>query len=438
MSHGWSPGYRDAYQQLQAAQPAHLVTAWDPKLVDGAGLSMMTEFEQLAAALQAADPAATILMFSWVDQSSTGTSLLDASGPELATEVNGHRLATAIDQALAPGFAAGGGQLHLIGHSFGANVVTTAALALAERPRQVTLLDSPEAEITRIGGAKNDLRYKLPRLDPGRGPGRTFVDNYVSEVGEPYSTYPGLADVVDVRTAPPDGDLASKHSFAVELVRRVGRRRLPGGVPLVAAGRRPTTPASPPPTSSPTSRSPTTSPRCEGPPPTDVRERLAVTTAPLLVAGSTAGTDDDLEVSGVVGSPGSGGPATENLTFSTTEDSLWLTFDQQLSGRPGDLVTLFVDGRQRSQAAVGDAGTGPAGAFVILYDLAPGSHVLSASISGADDRSAGRSLEPGHTRPTWPWPARRASPATSPPPRPTTWPRRWSRRGWPGCWPCSA
>ena len=30
-------------------------------------------------------------MFSWVDHSSTGTSVFDASGPELATEVNGHR-----------------------------------------------------------------------------------------------------------------------------------------------------------------------------------------------------------------------------------------------------------------------------------------------------------------------------------------------------------
>ena len=399
MSHGWSPGYRDAYQQLQAAHPEHLVTAWDPELVDGAGQSMMSGFEKLAERLHDADVDASIVMFSWVDQSSTGTSVLDASGPELATEVNGHRLATALDQALVPGFAAGGGQLHLIGHSFGANVVTTAALALAERPRQVTLLDSPEAEVTRIGGAKNDLRYKLPRLDPGRGPGQTFVDNYISEVGERYSTYPGLADVVDVRTAPPDGDLSEKHSFAItwyaestDRDSHVGSRWSPltgADVATLATSYE-----------QPEIARPHDLDQVEGPPPPGVRERLAVTTAPLLVAGSTGtstgsstgssldgdgtggSTGDELVVSGTPGGAASPGPTTDNLTFSTSDDSLWLTFDQQLSGRPGDLVTLFVDGRERSQAAVGDAGTGPAGSFVILYDLAPGSHVLSATISG--------------------------------------------------------
>ncbi len=206
--------------------------------MNGAGQSMMSGFERLAAALQAASPGSSILMFSWVDQSSTGTSPLDASGPELATEVNGHRLAVALDEALVPDFAAAGGRIHLIGHSFGANVATTAALALAERPRQLTLLDSPESELTRIGGAQNALRYKLPRLDPGRGPGRTFVDNYISAVGERYSTEPGLDAVVDVRTAPPEGDLSEKHSFAIDVVRRLGRRHRPAGrVRLVAAHR---------------------------------------------------------------------------------------------------------------------------------------------------------------------------------------------------------
>jgi pimeloyl-ACP methyl ester carboxylesterase len=129
-------------------------------------------------------------MYSWVDQSATDTSALAASAPERATEVNGHRMATAIDQTLAAGFSNNGGQMHLIGHSFGANVATTAALALATPPRQLTLFDSPEVNLARIGGAKNDLRYKLTRLDIGRGPNQTFVDNYISLVGEPYAGYP--------------------------------------------------------------------------------------------------------------------------------------------------------------------------------------------------------------------------------------------------------
>ena len=55
-----------------------------------------------------------------------------------------------------------------IGHSFGANVATTAALAVDRRPRQLTPFDSPDDGLTRLGGGATDLRYKLPRLDLGR------------------------------------------------------------------------------------------------------------------------------------------------------------------------------------------------------------------------------------------------------------------------------
>jgi pimeloyl-ACP methyl ester carboxylesterase len=205
LSHGWSPGFLASYQQLQAATP-NLVTAWTPGLVNGSGETLLQTWVPVAQALQAADPGATIVLFSWVDQSATGDDPLQVRLPQQATEVNGHRFATAIDQALAPTFHPSGGQVHLIGHSFGANVATTAALATAVPPRQLTLLDSPETDLTLLAGAKNDLRYKLPRLDIGRGPGQTFVDNYISYVGIRYGTFPGLDQVVVVQTAPPSGD----------------------------------------------------------------------------------------------------------------------------------------------------------------------------------------------------------------------------------------
>jgi predicted esterase len=142
MTHGWAAGLLATYEAAQATS-ADLVTMWNPAMVDPkTNQAAITLFANLATSLQSADPSATVLMYSWVDQSSTDTSALAASAPERATEVNGHRMATAIDQTLAAGFSNNGGQIHLIGHSFGANVATTAALALATPPRQLTLFES--------------------------------------------------------------------------------------------------------------------------------------------------------------------------------------------------------------------------------------------------------------------------------------------------------
>jgi len=374
MSHGWSPGYLDAYQRLQAASP-DLVTAWTPGLVDGNGDSLMTGFVALATALQQADPDAAVVMFSWVDQSATSIPL-DARGPELATEVNGHRLATAIDEALAPGFEAAGGQVHLIGHSFGANIVTTAALAMTSPPRQLTLLDSPEVEIARIGGAKNDLQYKLPRLDLGRGPTQTFVDNYISFVGERYSTHPGLGAVVDVQTKAPDGTDGEKHSYAITWYTASITATGQAGQPQVGYAWSPLTGAEVATVGTsyeqPSLDAPLHLDELTGAPPAGVVEHLAVGVDPLGIAGAPSPT---LGVSGST-------PTTANLTFTTTGASLWLTFTTELHGRPGDLLTLFVDGRERYQSSPPDDGVGAAGAFVILYDVEPGAHVLSATIGG--------------------------------------------------------
>ena len=97
VTHGWAPGLRPTYERLQAATP-DLVTIWNPALVEADGAPALGNFGPLLGALQTADPAATVLMFSWVDQSATTSDPLSARDAEDATEINGHRLAVAVDE----------------------------------------------------------------------------------------------------------------------------------------------------------------------------------------------------------------------------------------------------------------------------------------------------------------------------------------------------
>lgn len=377
MTHGWAAGLLATYERAQATAP-DLVTMWNPAMVDPkTGQPSVALFAELAASIQAADPAATILMYSWVDQSATDMSALAASAPERATEVNGHRMATAIDQALAPGFTAGGGVVHLIGHSFGANVATTAALALDAPPRQLTLFDSPEVNLARIGGAKNDLRYKLTRLDVGRGPNQTFVDNYISLVGEPYAGYPGLGQVVDVRLKPPSSDAGvDKHQYPIGWYADSAADRSAGvGLwwsPLMGASV-----ANLATTWQQTSSDPAQelSLEAQGSAPSpDANAYVSYTST--AIAGPEAGPSVATTIETV-----------SNVEFTTDDDSLWLTFDLSLAGTATDTFHLFIDGRERSSFAPPAAGTGTDGRFLILYDLGSGTHTLSLAVEGITNGS---------------------------------------------------
>ncbi len=377
MTHGWAAGLLATYERAQATAP-DLVTMWNPAMIDPkSGQPSVALFAELAASIQSADPTATILMYSWVDQSATDMSALAASAPERATEVNGHRMATAIDQALAPGFTAGGGVVHLIGHSFGANVATTAALALEAPPRQLTLFDSPEVNLARIGGAKNDLRYKLTRLDVGRGPNQTFVDNYISLVGEPYAGYPGLGQVVDVRLKPPSSDAGvDKHQYPIGWYADSAANRSSGvGLwwsPLMGASD----------ATLATTWEQTSS---------DPAQELA-----LVAQGSAPSPDANSSVSytstAIAGPDAGPSVATtvetvSNFEFTTDDDALWLTFDLSLAGTATDTFHLFIDGRERSSFAPPAAGTGTDGRFLILYDLGSGTHTLSLVAEGITNAS---------------------------------------------------
>jgi hypothetical protein len=217
--HGWAPGYLGVVQAHRGRIP---LLAWAPQAVDSQGETMFTDFLPLAAAITKDDPSATVLGFSWLDDSATAFSPLDAWKSEAATDLNGQRLAAALAEVEAPTFLERGGRIHLIGHSHGAKVVTVAAIALERPPEQLTLLDSPESLLARIPGAANHLEGYLPLLPIGRGPGETFVDNYYSLLGVRYDTFPALEDVVDVSLDPAqlsvvslDG-LMERHGYPVQ------------------------------------------------------------------------------------------------------------------------------------------------------------------------------------------------------------------------------
>ena len=197
--HGWAAGYRAAVDRWRGPGP---LLAWSPAAVDAQGQRMFTSFFPLATAITRDAPGATVLGFSWLDDSATTSSPFRAWESEARTDLNGQRLAVALGQVLGRGYEAGGGRIHLIGHSHGAKVATVAAIALERPPAQLTLLDSPEAALARLPGAANHLEGYLPLLPIGRDPGDTFVDSYFSIAGERYGGFPGLEQVVDVQLDP--------------------------------------------------------------------------------------------------------------------------------------------------------------------------------------------------------------------------------------------
>lgn len=373
VSHGWLPGYQEIYDEVQAASPT-LVTVWDPRMTDPDTGSAIRTTGPVVEALERAEPGATVMLFSWIDQSATPFDPFDARRGENGTEVNGHRLAVALDQALADSWD---GDLHLIGHSFGANIVATAALALDAPLRQLTLMDSPDDELARLGGAGNDLRYKLPRLDVGRTPSTTFVDNFISDVGIRYGDLPGLELVVDTRLRPPDGSsFGDRHEYPLVWYRDA-----------LEAG------ADTPPTG------PWWSPLLGGDPQSVGAYYVAEESAePLLLAevdgvpATGVGTD---VLSAVIplelatgGSALTVGDSTDVIEadFTTSEDSLLLEFGVTFDGpADGAALDVAIDGRMRYTAAGPDAGIGAPGAVTLLWDLEPGEHTLTVALTGAED-----------------------------------------------------
>ncbi|AGA31201.1 FG-GAP repeat domain-containing protein [Singulisphaera acidiphila] len=269
ISHGWAPGYQ-GWVNYEANVKNHVLKWWetDPSqpgydsswtsqnpqgpasdwLLHGETVSTIFGTTEVSATGLAqailsrtnstvpgspTDPNAAVLAYSWIDDSATPTwNVLDTKIPEDAyksealTTLNGARLASALESVLGTSFT---GKLQLVGHSHGSKVVSVASAALQQakmRVDQVTILDSPEDDVTVAGDAANFNWYFLKNLSNlnRSSPVNTFVENYISEFNVPYSGLQlsngqgqNLNQIVDVGLTPDiyySYDLGGRHGYA--------------------------------------------------------------------------------------------------------------------------------------------------------------------------------------------------------------------------------
>lgn len=238
--HGWAPGFRPAVDKAGGK-----LQWWSDGAVDSTGIWASdwawvpfsgTDRNQTPVTatgflqeLLVYDSHTIVLGYSWIDDSATllehDTQLDLVYRSEAYTNVNGLRLAAALQKTLEPSFWSGSGnRLHLIGHSHGSKVATVAALALQSRGLRVdhlTVLDSPESTGTLRVNASNLLGHYLNQLTTWNGTGTrgnaTFVDNYVSEFGAAFAGSANADRIVNVVLNPlifSCGDLGNRHSYA--------------------------------------------------------------------------------------------------------------------------------------------------------------------------------------------------------------------------------
>jgi len=387
--HGWEPGFRRAVQRSPGPGPLLL---WSGDALDAQGAHAGAEISALAGALAAADPGAVVLAYSWLDDSATGSDPFGARHAAARTDLNGQRLAAALAQAEAPSFTAAGGQVHLVGHSFGAKVATVAALGLDPPPAQLTLLDSPERVIPEAGQFATHLEGYLPLLPLGRRAGTTFVDSYSSLFGAPYHTFAGLGAVVDVRLIPaqyPLRDVADRHEYPISWYAASTADRSAGvgwwWSPLVG-GATGSLDAS-------YEQDWTRGTGVDRGRELDLRRgsRSSLSSAPVERAPVRV---VPIHVSSVSGAPAEGvalsdpEPRLWQVELTTGSGDLALSFDYRFTqpGR-GDELAVWVDDEQRF-AALGEW-AGPTGrrALLDVSGIEPGRHTLTAVLSQAGDHA---------------------------------------------------
>jgi hypothetical protein len=256
VTHGWAPGWNSAvlrsssklrwwstaagvdptsYGPCNPARQGCLWPsdfAWTASSVTYNGKPFVISESGLLPAIVANDPKTLVLAYSWLDDSATDPGdfvhLQCAFISESYTNLNGLRLASGLRTILGDSFWDGrNNSLHLIGHSHGSKVATTAALALQKLGHQVdqlTILDSPESYLVREVGAANFnwlyLSEMTIRTNPMKGQAnQIFVDNYASEFDFPYTDFGNLGGVVDVTLQPvtlypDDSQVADDHTYA--------------------------------------------------------------------------------------------------------------------------------------------------------------------------------------------------------------------------------
>ncbi len=228
--HGWTPG-----PHRIAARSG--LRVWEHELRD-----VEPWMAELARMFTAQDPYAIVVAYSWFDDSSTRHHMTAERRALSHTRAHGRILATAIDAALRDDFVAGNGSIHLVGHSYGARVVASAAREMSVRPVQLTLFDGPDGRMVSMTGSQTGLEELLDDLPIGWGAGRVFVDNYVSMAGQRYAHLPELDGMVDVVLAPPFPALAmgARHAYPMDFyLASPGTGFAYDWSPLAAGGRPP-------------------------------------------------------------------------------------------------------------------------------------------------------------------------------------------------------
>lgn len=366
LAHGWTPGLRDAMEQ------AGFLTIWDAGAEGANGRRYDAFYLEVARSLQARIPAATVLGYTWADESATRPEFFDAGLSQRRTVTAGRRLAVALQQVLAD---PEGTALHMLGHSHGSKVAVVASAYLDTPPTQVTLFDSPDRAVFTLGQVQNDLPAFLRLLSLHPDGDRTVIDNYVSQLGIRYAGFVGAATVLDVTLDPdayPLEEGLHPHSYGwAWYCRTIRDPGIPVGfnwspmtedpVPFPGIGQRQDRAAGDPfalePRETPRAGR---SPRPDWGPPRTVKRD-----------GTVLATPDRTRESMIVWRRRGG--AVVSTPFR------WLR------GQPGDRVEIRVGKTQVWSSAYGWPGSENGHAVIPLVALPPGPHRLSVRLTAADD-----------------------------------------------------
>jgi hypothetical protein len=178
IAHGWASGYTGWVQQEWAAGRMPLI--WDafqgpikpgpgdptPYLHESSYTEtnppFLVEAGGMAREILSVDPNATVLAFSWIDESATD-NLFDGNKSKANTTMAGMQLAEGLMQALAPDYYKGLGKVHLIGHSHGARVATVLPSTIGRRP-QATPGSALNHEVEGKTGEVGQLSVEISHL----------------------------------------------------------------------------------------------------------------------------------------------------------------------------------------------------------------------------------------------------------------------------------
>ncbi len=260
VTHGWAPGFRASVRKQNfnikwwsnTATDAEGIWASDWYWTPTKGVSpdlVVSEtglIQQLILQEQTTHPddSVIVLAYSWIDNSATDSTNgihvfhnTEVRISEAYTNINGLRLAQAIEQVVATGFmdSSSHNRLHILGHSHGSKVATVAAMELQKagyKVDQLTTMDPPESYATLTWDAANLLGFyfdsmeiasptahqPLPKVN-GRIP--LLVENYISEFGVAYKGTPQTDNIVNVALYPENifgtsetGNIADKHAYS--------------------------------------------------------------------------------------------------------------------------------------------------------------------------------------------------------------------------------